>query len=173
MTEQLNFIENQHKIKSIIKKIIKQNKQVVHGARAINAQVSWPYQRETKDYDIFSNKKAGKAARNMERALDKGVGGDFFYTKKGITKGVFKVFDKGFDQKRDTPDDSLIADYMKKPKGVQSKKIEGIKYRTLADIKKSKIALVNNPQFEHRKKKDLEDIRTINVFLKTKGRKKK
>lgn len=169
----INELVTKYKVKPIILKLIKQNKQIIHGGRAINVHVGFPYKRFSRDYDIFTNKNPKKAANQLDKELDIARGSNFHYVKQAVHKGTWKVKDLGLDLIKGTDDDKTIADYSRKPRRLKTIMIDGFKYSALEEIRKRKVKLLSNPNFAFRHEKDTQDLHTINLFLKAKGRKKK
>ena len=169
---QLDELATKHRIKPIILKLIKQKKQIIHGGKAINAQVTFPFKRHSKDYDIFTTNKPKSSAKELEKNLDS-ERGNFHYVKQAIHKGTFKVMDVGLDMKKGTEDDKTIADFTKKPKGLKTVKIDDFRYSALEEIRKRKIKILKDKSFAFRHEKDAGDLRTINLFLKAKRRGKR
>lgn len=147
----------QDKIPKVILKKARKKNEIVYGARAIQAQIGI-FSRPTEDFDIFT-KNPKKAASSTEKKLDLGVGFDYFYTKKGVNPGTWKVKGKGYDMKKGTPDDEGIVDYTEMPSPApKTKNINGIRYRALSEEVKAKRAVLKDPNFAFRHKKDREDL---------------
>ena len=164
---QLDELATQHRIKPIILKLIKANKQIIHGGHALNAQVGFPYKRFSRDYDIFSHKKPQNAAKELDKALDI-ARGNFQYVKQALHKGTWKVIDVGLDLKKGTEDDKTIADFTKKPKRLETINIDGFRFASLESIRDRKIKILKNKAFAFRHEKDRRDLNTLNLFLKKK-----
>lgn len=151
-----NFIRRDEVIKDKLRK----DKDIVYGARAMNVQLPAPYQRHTKDYDIYS-KSPNTRARQLERDLDKSAGGDYYYVKPALHKGTFKVMDKGFDNRKGTYDDFNVADYSKPTRKIRTVSIFGIRYAHLSERKKDAKKSLNDPMFKFRHEKDRKDLYRI------------
>ena len=163
-----NFYKNKHKIKKIILSRTDKH-EIIHGARAINKQVSPSYlDTPTTDFDIFS-KKPKKDAKETEKALDKEFGGDYFYVKKGRHKGTWKVKSKVNEQ--------TYADYTKPNKKIPSKTINKLRYARLNYLKQHILKTLKDPKQSFRHAKDKDALNRILVYerlkkqikLKTKG----
>jgi hypothetical protein len=150
----------------IILGVARKRKQVIYGARSIQAQAGL-FARNTKDYDIFdANPK--KTAKLVQKLLDKNVGFDYYFSKEADHKGTWKVKGKGADLKANTKDDESIADYTKPEERISYVRIKGLRYRVLREELKRKVATVKDPEFEFRHKKDKDDIKRIKGYIKIK-----
>ena len=147
----------QFKIDNIIRSKVKKDKDVIHGGRAMNAQLPAPFQRRTMDYDIYSVSPKARA-RQLESELDKAAKGDYYYMKPAMHPGTFKVMDVGFDNKKGTPDDFGIADYSKPGRKIKAVKIKGIKYAHLSERKRDAKRSLGEKEFEYRHEKDRRDL---------------
>lgn len=152
---------------SIIENFIKNNNDIIYGARAMNVQVSPGLQRQTFDYDIYS-KKPRAHAEVLERRMDRIAGGDFFYMKEAMHKGTFKVMDKGRDKRKGTLDDFGIADFTKPNRKIRTINVRGIRYANLSERKKDIKRSLSNPLFAFRHDKDKMDRFRIKVSGKIK-----
>jgi len=143
----------------------KKDGQIVYGQRSANRRFGI-MTRPTEDWDIFANKPKG-AAMKTEKQLDKAVGFDYFYTKKGMHKGTYKVKGKGFDGKKGTKDDEGIVDYTKVPKPIPKfDVINGIRYRRVAEEIKAKRNALADPNFKFRHEKDRADLNRLRSAVK-------
>ena len=149
-----------------IKKFLKMNKNVVYGARSINAQTGI-LTRNTKDWDAFSNNPK-KTANQLQKQLDKQVQGDYFYSKPAMHKGTWKVKGKGNDLIKNTKDDEEVADFSKPLKKVPFVIVDGLRYRTLKEEIKAKKKAVADPEFKFRHEKDQTDLNRIKDNMKIK-----
>ena len=145
----------------IIEKQVKKDNNIIYGARAAKKQIGF-VARPTQDYDILSPRPR-RSARKLERNLDKQAGRDIYYMKPAMHPGTFKVKSKGFDGKKNTPDDKEVADFTKPNRKYKTKTIEGIRYVTLAEIKKDKRTALADKQFAFRHAKDQEDLDRIKL----------
>jgi len=154
-------------INKVILNVAKQRKQIIYGARSIEAQAGL-LSRDTKDWDAFdSNPK--KASKVLQKKLDKLVGFDHYYSKPAMHKGTWKVRNRGNDGLKGTEDDEDVADYSKPTEKVAFVTKKGIRYRILKTELKKKISTVADPEFEFRHKKDKDDINRIRSYLKIKS----
>jgi len=78
-------------IQRVIRTRLAKTRRIIHGGRAQNVQLPRNLERPTRDWDVFA-KNPKKAAKNMEKALDKKFGGDLFHVKKGTGSPGIKVF---------------------------------------------------------------------------------
>lgn len=145
----------------IILKQVKKKGDIIYGARAMNAQLPEVLKRKSIDYDIFSRGNPRKSAIQMERKLDKSYGGDFYYTKPAQHKGTYKVMDRGVDGRRGTKDDFGIVDYTRKPRGIKTKLINGVRYVQLQEIRKDKRKSLRDKSSAFRHQKDRRDLETM------------
>ena len=152
----------QDKIEKCILNTVKKQKQIVYGGRSIQKQIGI-FSRPTTDFDIFtSNPKSNAYA--MEKKLDKIMGFDYFYKKKGMNKSTWKVKNKGKDMKKGTQDDEGVVDYTQTPKPKPKvKKINGVYYRNIKEELKAKRCALKDKEMSFRHKKDLEDIHRIKL----------
>ena len=133
--------------------------QVVYGARAINAYVPTFLHKPTRDYDIFARKPKSEA-RELERALDRGFGGNFFEVKPAEHRGTYRVMSR--------VEGVSVADYTK-PKGkLRTRKLNGIVYVSPGMIKSSIRKTLKDPKSEYRHAKDRESLQRLTLWEKTK-----
>ena len=132
----------------ILNKVIKES-QIIHGARAYNYQ-SPPYlKKKTYDYDILTKKpkkSAQEVAKNLSRRLGKEV-----KVIRGKHKGTYRL----------KLNNEVIADYTQMKSKIDTKKVIGIKSRSLKSIKRNIKKLVKNPKKEFRRQKDLDTLERI------------
>ena len=162
----VNVIDKQDVINARVKKFMKDQGLIVYGARSINAQADI-LTRDTSDWDAISNNPK-KTAYDLQRALDKIVKGDYFYSKPAIHKGTFKVKGIGNDLIRDTKDDESIADFSIPEKKVKYKIINGIKYRDLKEEIRRKKFTLTEPEKKFRHAKDKADLDRIKANIRIK-----
>jgi len=146
-----------------IKNFLKMNKHTVYGARSINAQAGI-LKRDTLDWDAYSNNPK-KTAHQLQKKLDKVVGGNYFFKKEAMHKGTWKVKGMGDDLMPNTPDDVEVADFSMPDKKVKFKVVNGIRYRDLKDEIKAKKSSVADPEFKFRHEKDQKDLDRIKDSL--------
>lgn len=158
-------------MKQIILKLAKQRKQVIYGARSIEAQAGL-FSRSTTDWDIL-DKNPKASAKILHKILDKKVGFNHYYVKPAKHKGTWKVKGAGNDGQQGTEDDESIADYSGKftglPTKVKTVLINGVKYRHLKYELQRKIAVTKDPEYAFRKAKDQDDINRIKGFIKVRN----
>ena len=160
-----NFAINEWKIPDIITGEAKKKKQVVYGARAMNAQMPAGFLgRHTEDWDVYTHRPR-QTANRMQARLDKQIAGgrDEFYAKPALHKGTYKVMHRGADMRRNTPDDIGIVDYTKMPRTVPTVRVAGVRYESLGSISKGKRKILKDPESAYRHEKDKEDLRRIRV----------
>jgi hypothetical protein len=148
------------KIERQVRDTIRKEDGIVFGAQAITAQIGF-FARPTEDYDVFV-KEPRRVTRKLEKKLDKIVGHDHFYTKKGLNPGTWKLKNNGPDLIKGTNDDGTTADFTKNPKPLPKTIIRnGIKFRVLEEEERIKKKIIKDPKFKFRKKKDSEDLNRI------------
>lgn len=141
----------------------KKEKSIVYGAQSIKARRG-VLARNTEDWDIFS-KSPKKSAKTTEKKLDKIYKRDQFYTKPAMHPGTHKVMSKGADRRKGTKDDWGVADYTKMPKPKPPvNKINGVRFRTLAQEAKAKRTSLRDKTQKFRHKKDSTDLAIIEWF---------
>lgn len=146
----------------IIKDHIKERKEIVYGAKAMNKQLPlWIAGRPTQDYDVLS-KKPKQSARRLEVKLDKATGRDQYYTKRASYEYTTKVISRGI--KLDDPsDDYGVADFTKQKGKVKTNRINGIKYADLTERESSALSTLDKPEFSFRHQKDKDDLKRIEI----------
>ena len=136
----------------------RKNKETIYGSQSIKKHLG-VFSREPGDWDILTNTPQ-RSSKMIEQRLDRSSGGNNYYTKKSdYHKGTYKVREIGLDNKKNTDDDILIADYSKPSRKYETQKIGGIRYVTLRETVKDKNRSIQDPNYEYRKDKDLEDLR--------------
>lgn len=144
----------------VIEKKLRKDRDIVYGARAMNAQLPAPYQRQTRDYDIYTTTPQ-KKARELEKVLDVHSRGDYFYHKPAMHPGTWKVMDKGMDNRKGTYDDFGVADYTKPTRKIKSVERQGIRYAHLSERKKDAMKSLRDPMFKFRHEKERKDLYRI------------
>jgi len=139
-----------------IREFIKDSPMIVHGGRAINAQLPDWLDRETKDWDIFTKSDAESRALELEGKLDKRYGGDFFSVEPAVHPDTFRV------RMKVTGD--VIADITLKEKRVAFRNIEGINYATLGYHERRIRQTLVDPEKAFRHRKDSETLQRIKIF---------
>lgn len=159
----ISFSMNAPVVEETVLNQARKEKNILYGARSINAQTFGLTNRNTFDFDIFS-KSPKKSAMSTEKALDKKVYGNQFYTKPAKHPGTWKVMHVGNDMKAKTKDDVGFADYTKtpnpKPKTIL---INGIRYRRLSEERRAKLKSLSEKEMAFRHAKDRADLNNINV----------
>jgi hypothetical protein len=141
---------------------IKGSKNVVYGARSINAQVPKYLEKHTEDWDVFSAKPKQEAMR-LEKKLDKKFGGDYFYVEPAEHKGTFKV--------RSRVTRSGVADFTKPEKKVDYKTVRGVRNASLEWTKNHIKQTLKDKESEFRWDKDREALQRINLVKRAPARK--
>ena len=172
MSKKAKYFFNEYLILRTILNQARRNKSIIYGSQALVKQIGvLKINRIPEDYDIFS-RQPKKSARQLERNLDRKLGGDFFYYKPAILKKtVHRVMSKGNDMKRGTDDDFGIADFSPIPIPLpRTRTINGIKYVTLSHVSKSKRKALRDPKYKWRHSKDRKDLNLIKLHKKIKRR---
>lgn len=153
---------NEDKNNAIILKQIKQENDIIYGARSIQRQIGI-LSRPTKDWDVFSNKPKS-SAMIAERNLEKQDKGEQYYVKPALHPGTYKVEYVGADKRKGTKDDVGVIDFTQtpspKPKTIN---IGGILYRKISEEKKAKLKALKDKTQEFRHQKDQEDYNRIEL----------
>lgn len=136
-------------IRQVVLDMAQEQKQVIHGTRALNEQVPSNLRRETKDYDILTHNPR-KSAREVVKTLKRRLGNNFKVVS-GKHSGTFKVQREG----------KTIVDYTQKKGKVPSKKILGVKYKAIKTIKRGTQKLVKKKGAEFRREKDIDTLSRI------------
>jgi len=144
----LKKVEQYQKKKKSIHRVVRSKidpHEIVYGARAINRQLPPMLRTTTEDWDILS-RTPKKDAREVEKALDKHFGGDFFEIAPAVHKGTYRV--------RSKVEGKTYVDYTGRRKKTPFVKIGGIKYVTLPQVKKSIRKTLKDPTAKYRHDKD-------------------
>ncbi len=153
-----NFYKNKFIIEQKILNQVRNNESIIHGQRAFNFFMPSHLDRHTEDYDVFS-KNPKKSAKQLEKALEKALNGNFFDIKKGRFKDTYKVVSKVSNKS--------VADFTKPSKKIPIKKsFDNIKYATIKFQEKKLKKLVKDPAKKFRRDKDKESLKKIKVFNK-------
>ena len=91
---------NQDQVEKKILERARKQKQIIYGARSIQAQIGI-FSRPTQDYDIFT-KNPKQNANQLQKEFDKTVAFDYYYSEAGMHKGTYKVKNKGWDMRQGT-----------------------------------------------------------------------
>lgn len=145
----------------IVEEQARKNAEVIYGARAVNKQVSGPFQRLTRDFDVYSGKPK-RSASQLEKSFDNRFGNDF-YVKPAKHEGTWKVMSVGEDRKKGTKDDEGIADYTILPKGLKSRVIDGVRYSSLSHEELNRRKSLGEKEMQFRHDKDRTDLDRMRV----------
>lgn len=148
----INYYKKQNAYNKIIKQDAREDKDVVYGTQALNAQIPSYLRRQTKDWDIFT-RGAKKEAKELETKLDSYYGGDYFYVKPAQHEGTYKV--------ESYVTGNEVADYTDKPKGIKSVKKNNIKYVPLSWIENSAKTTLKDKASVYRHEKDRDTLQRI------------
>lgn len=153
--QKLKYYKNKEIVDRDILNDAKVDKHVIYGARAINRQLPSYLNKQTDDWDIFSNTPKQDAIE-IEKRLDKDYGGDYFEVKKGQYKNTWKVKNKVTGK--------TAVDYTYPDKKVPSVNISGNKYAKIGWIKNKIKQTLKNPQNKFRFDKDKEALQRIKLY---------
>lgn len=145
-----------------IKKQVKKNKSVVYGGHAVNTQLPFWLRRPARDYDVFS-RRPRRSARQLERTLDRESGRDVYFTRPALHEGTHRVLHRGYDERKNTRDDVPVADFTRPPRGLRTKTIGGVRYRTIPQEMKARRKILRDPSYRFRHKKDMDDLRRMKL----------
>jgi len=171
MGKKAKYVFNEYLIEPTILKQVKKDNNILYGSQALAKQIGvLKVNRIPSDYDIFS-RHPKKSAKQLERSLDKKMGGDFFYYKPAVHRGTHKVMNKGIDMKEGTRDDYGVADFSQIPRPTpKTRIINGIRYERLSEISKSKRKALRDPKYKFRHEKDRKDLNLIKLHRKIQRR---
>jgi len=157
--QKLAYYRRQHRIKQIVLNRLRKSKNLLTGGKAVNRHLPEELRRATLDYDILIKKKGlspAQAAAILERKLDKGFGGDYFKTKKGLFPGVHKVISNVTQGE--------VADYVRPDKIPKYKTdIDGVNIVSLDYLKKKFRESLARKEDEWRHPKDKEALQRISL----------
>lgn len=157
------FFKNQEKVGTVIINHVKKKGLILFGQKATNRQLPKDLRKDTQDYDIFSPTPE-KSAKRIERKLDKKLKGDFFFVKKAIHGGTYKVISKIGDKG--------VADIGKPERKVPTVTRKGVKLATLEFQKKQIKKSLADPDSKFRHPKDREVRSRIKIAEQRKKDKK-
>lgn len=163
--DKFNYLLTRDQVNNLIRKFIRDNKLIVTGARALNAQTNFPYQRATKDYDIFTRTKSKQFADKLKRILNEIRNDNYHYVKSSRHKGTYLLMDVGADVIKGTRDDRNIADFSKIPrKTLKTIEQNNMLFANLDELEKAKLRTLKFKKFTFRHKKDKADLDIIQKF---------
>ena len=142
----------------VIKKFLKEKSLTLYGGMSHNLQLPKHLKKHTKDFDIYS-KTPKKTAREIEKRLDKAMGGNFYYTTPARFKNTMKV--KSFIT------ENTIADATFFDKEIPTKNVQEIKMQTVDFAGKRSENILKDKSLFFRHPKEREFLRRL------KARKKK
>ncbi len=154
----LKNVNTFHKLKHLIPQLVREtidNKEIIHGARAINIQVASQHLKtQTRDFDVYSQHPQ-QSAIQTEKHLDKQFGHDAFETKKGINPGTYKVKARATGK--------TYVDYTKSTQKIPSRKILGKRYATLEHQQQHAQRTLKAGTATHRKQQDIDIVNRIKI----------
>lgn len=157
------FERNKPLINRFVRQRLGKTKRIVHGSRASNVQLPRFLNRVPGDWDVLA-KNPKKAAKGMEKWLDKKFKGDFFSVRPGATKKlkVHKVFANTTGRG--------VVDFSLPDRKIPTVTVKQIRWATLKDQKQRALKNVKDPSKAFRRSKDLDLLKRIRIFEKQRGR---
>ena len=141
-------------IKSVILRDTRKDKNIIHGAQALNAQLRIPTRRITRDFDIYTRKSPRAEARELERKLDTKFRADLFGVKKAIHPGTHRVMHRATGES--------VADYTRMPKPrPETRKINRVHYVSINELERSSRCVLKDPKAGYRHHKERETLNII------------
>ena len=168
---------NKKKIEKAIRKKTKKKKHIIHGARAVNKQVTPKYRRATKDYDVWAGHPA-QQADDLEDELDELVGCDMFYERTLTMPDSLTGRQKQVHQVVSRKTGKEVTDYTSRPPRASFVNITGFRYESLDHAQMTKEAILRDAQnpfsqlSEKRIKKTKRDLNRIKRYKKSRRKKK-
>lgn len=153
--QKLDFYRNRDLIKESILSDAALDNHVIYGAQAVNRQLPVPLNKNTSDFDIFSNNPK-KDAVQMEKHLDRQFGGNFFSVKRAKYPNTWKV--------KSNVTGETIVDYTKPDSKVPSVNIGGNDYSKLSWIRQQIKKTLGKKGSEFRFAKDKETLQRIKLW---------
>ena len=150
--------ETFHRRKPQIMKIIYSkidNRETIHGSRALNIHLPSYLDRHTKDADIFTPTPYIEA-RETEKALDDMMGFDAFRVERAEHRGTWKVIAHATDE--------TYVDYTKTPTNLRRERIQDIYYPTIPYIESSLKRTLADPTASYRHAKDQDALNRIQIY---------
>jgi len=142
------------KIDSTIKKKLKTDDDLIlYGAQAVNMQLPKYLHTPTEDWDITTESNPETEAKDIERALDKRYGHNYFEVIPAVHKGTYRV--------RSIMTGDIVADISISDKDVPYKSINGIKVATLDYQVSNILKSLSDKESQFRHTKDLETLQRI------------
>ena len=136
---------------------------IVHGGRAMNAQLPDWLDKATEDWDLLSTTPK-QTAKRLEKLLDEHYSGDFFKVTPARHEGTFRILNNV--TLKGVADISLLEkkiDYVTK---------DSIKYATLEHHVERIKATLADPTKKFRWKKDKETLQRIRIYQRLRPKKK-
>lgn len=161
------YYKNSKKIDIWIVEFLKKHPQlVVYGARSVNAYVSkfkLSYlKKHTEDWDVYAVD-YNKMDRELERYLDKKLGGNYFSSNPAKHAGTQKV--------RSNVTGNEVADFTKPERKISYSRIGGISYASPIERKRDIRKSLKDPNSAFRRNKDLDARSRLSILDKKTGKK--
>lgn len=139
------------KIRAEVLNLAVKNRQVIYGQQATNFHLPKHLNRETKDYDVLTNKPK-ESAKELVDNLNKKFG-DRYEVIPAMHKGTFKVKDK---QTGDT-----VADYTLSKNKPKSWNEVGVRYVNQKYSERKIRKILSDEKYKFRHDKDFDTLRRI------------
>lgn len=158
--QKLKYYRNKRIADSVILKDAAEDKHVIYGAKAINAQLPASLNVPTDDFDIFTSRPK-EEARETERKLDKAYGGNYFRVEKARYEHTWKV--------KSNVTNKTVADYTKPTiQKIPAVAIRGNKYAKLSWMKGNIKRSLKDKNNIYRFDKDYDALQRIKLYEKNK-----
>jgi hypothetical protein len=136
---------------------LKGSKEIVYGARSVNAVVPLILKRHTDDWDIYTEDNPRTVAQKIEQTLDKRYGDNYFSVAPAKHQGTYKIKSRVTGRE--------VADVTLKESEVGHRRIGGINYASLDyQVNQLKSAL-KKEESKFRHTRDKETLQRIKVYI--------
>ncbi len=152
----LYYIKSPELTDATIKQFLANNEEtILHGGKAINAQLPSHLDRVTEDWDVIVARDAKAVANRLEQLLDNRYGGNYFGVRPSKHAGTYQIVSLVTQRP--------IADITISEGPVPTKILDGINVATLDHHVKRVVAILADPNKKFRHKKDAETLQRINI----------
>lgn len=157
-----NYYKGRARVRPEILRRLRQGKEVVYGAQALNAQLPRYLRRYSRDYDLLT-KKPRKIAEEYDNILEAAVPGraNFFEVKPAQHKGTYRVFSR--------VEGVSVVDVTRPEETVSFRRIRGVKYVPLKFIEDRARKVLRDPESEFRHGKEQDSLNRIAVYKELRG----
>ena len=139
----------------------RKNGTVLYGRFAVNKIIGKGLQRDTYDFDVYSNRPL-KHALEIEQSIDRGTNSNLAYVEKthyeegGRKHPLVRI--------KIRPHETTEADFNKMPKGLKFVKIKGVKYEHIDKAEMKYSGMIKRGERGHSPFLDKNDIRMFNLI---------